>query len=180
MSKHQGTLHKIDNTGTKWYRKVVNTGATNISAGQVVQWAYYPLTAKYQMSADYNAVRLMSANKYGLGQDSGSVPLAIACVAGVAIEDIPKYDVTRTVKTDGTVDLNANAGSGTGWIQYRGAALVCTELTVTASLWVIPASTPGAVMLPETIHVSAGSGVIGQCLETQTGDSMTWINLTLV
>lgn len=197
MSKHIGLFTKVDNTGAKWYRKVVNVGSTNISAHQIVKWKVISITGNSALSGDYNLVELNSGDAYGLGNDStDGCNEASVIIAGVAIENIPKYSVGTTV-SDGKVNPQAIPGSGSGWVQFKGACQLCAVDDTTAGLFVAPncatsetsyvGSGAGmgnlvATAWPDGIHGSAGSGVIGYWLESTTytaGGNLAWAFLTL-
>jgi len=170
MSKHLGLLTKVDNTGTKWYRRVLNVGDTAISAGNLVEVAYdahsttpLNLTAHYGISSDYNLCRLISGDAAMYNSPVKRV-LGVAVGAiqekGAAAGDVRYYD---------------------GWVQYRGAAQVCSREPVTANTLVCVASSTtgfgkghGACMATADGE-DAASGAIGMCLcSTGAGGGYDW------
>lgn len=176
MSKHIGLLTKVDNTGSKWYRRVLNVGDTRISAGCLVEVAYdshstgaLTLTANPNISCDYNQCRLISGDDTTYNQPTGKV-------LGVAIQEIPQRGATV-----------GDVRYYDGWVQFKGAAQISTTGgTVTANTVVAVGSSGaghgnghGACMMTADA-VMAGSGGIGYCLSTCGGDpDWTWVYLWL-
>jgi hypothetical protein len=173
MSKHLGPLFKVDNTGVKWYRKVSNAG-DRISAHTLVELCYdstYNLVNNPTMSGDYNLVRPLSAGATSFAASS--------IVFGVADETIPAYCNTT------------HTGLPTGWVQFKGPAMISSQLLVTQGHPVIPCSSSGVsgvgrIMKAATSEDAMSAG-IGICLSTagaaeswgSDGCAWTWVYLNL-
>lgn len=173
MSKHLGPLLKIDNTGTKWYRKVTNVGDTRISAGTLCEIAYdwrtaltYTMQNLPTLSADYNLVKAYSGE--------ATTTYHPGALMGVALVDIPAYsNITHT-------------GLPTGWVQYRGACPVSTRCSVTAGSAVIPSSSSGVVGVGHVMMagcnedaMSAGIGLALSTAGAANACGWTWVYLMM-
>ena len=189
MSKFIGELTRVDNTGTKWYRKLLNVGDTDISAGCLVEVSYdshtnnaLNITASYNISSDYNLCRLISG-------DATMYNEPVRRVLGVACEDIPA--LRDVFPDDGNTHDCSWGNYHLGWAQYRGAVQMSTMCVVTANTVVMVASATastygtghGACMMTAN-GTQAASGGIGFPLVTtadETGNAAgwTWVYLWL-